>query len=93
MTNLSIDAKRLLSRLRALGEIGRGADGKLTRLAASAADKLGRDHFVGWAKAAGLDVKIDRIGNVLALWARGGSESAAADGRLPSRYGDRYRHL
>ena len=68
MTNLSIDGERLLKRLRELGELGRGADGKLTRLAASAADKLGRDRFVDWAKAAGLDVKVDRIGNILALW-------------------------
>src|SRR5690349_15532088 len=69
MTNLSIDGERLLSRLRALGEIGRSSDGKLTRLAASQTDKLGRDQFVTWARGAGLDVRIDRIGNILAIWA------------------------
>jgi N-carbamoyl-L-amino-acid hydrolase len=68
LTNLSIDGGRLLSRLQALGEIGRTPDGKLVRLAASDADKLGRDQFVRWAKAAGLDVRIDRIGNIFALW-------------------------
>lgn len=76
MTNLSIDGERLLSRLRALGDIGRGADGKLTRLAASPADKLGRDQLVAWAKAAGLDVRIDRIGNIFALWAGAGNPKA-----------------
>ncbi|WP_119390066.1 Zn-dependent hydrolase [Taklimakanibacter lacteus] len=68
MTNLAIDPERLLARLRELGELGRTADGKLTRLAASDADKLGRDKFVAWAKDAGLAVKIDRIGNIFALW-------------------------
>jgi N-carbamoyl-L-amino-acid hydrolase len=68
VTNLSIDGGRLLSRLRALGELGRDGDGKLTRLAGSQADKLGRDRFVHWAREAGLDVRIDRIGNILALW-------------------------
>src|SRR5262249_31554383 len=69
VTNLSINGERLLSRLRTLGELGRGSDGKLTRLAGSQADKLGRDQFVHWARAAGLDVRVDRIGNSLALWA------------------------
>lgn len=68
MTNLAIDPERLLARLRELGEIGRTADGKLTRLAASDEDRLGRDKFVAWAKGAGLAVKIDRIGNIFALW-------------------------
>ena len=64
LTNLAIDSERLLTRLHELGELGRTADGKLVRLAASDADKLGRDRFVAWAKAAGLVVKIDRIGNI-----------------------------
>jgi len=68
LTNLAIDSERLLTRLHELGELGRTADGKLVRLAASDADKLGRDRFVAWAKAAGLVVKIDRIGNIFALW-------------------------
>jgi beta-ureidopropionase / N-carbamoyl-L-amino-acid hydrolase len=68
LTNLAIDSERLLTRLHELGELGRTADGRLVRLAASDADKLGRDKFVGWAKAAGLTVKIDRIGNIFALW-------------------------
>lgn len=77
MSNLSIDGERLLSRLRTLGELGRGGDGKLTRLAASAADKLGRDQFVQWAKALRLDVRIDRIGNIFALWTEAADPKAA----------------
>lgn len=77
MTNLSINGERLLSRLRELGELGRGSDGKLTRLAGSPADKLGRDRFVNWARAAGLDVRVDRIGNILALWADAEDPKAA----------------
>ncbi|MGE0004241.1 MAG: Zn-dependent hydrolase [Parvibaculaceae bacterium] len=77
MTGLSIDGGRLLARLRELGGIGRGGDGRLTRLAASAADKLGRDRFVGWAKAAGLDVRVDRIGNIFALWTDAEDPAAA----------------
>jgi beta-ureidopropionase / N-carbamoyl-L-amino-acid hydrolase len=68
LSNLAIDGERLLKRLRELGETGRGPDRKLTRLAASDADKLGRDQFVSWAKDAGLAVKIDGIGNIFVLW-------------------------
>lgn len=69
MSNLSIGSDRLIARLRELGDIGRTGDGKLVRLAASDADKLGRDKFVAWTRGAGLDVKIDRIGNIFAVWA------------------------
>jgi beta-ureidopropionase / N-carbamoyl-L-amino-acid hydrolase len=69
MHNLSINAERLLDRIRTLGDIGRDEAGRLTRLAASDTDRLGREAFVGWARTAGLDVKIDRIGNIFAIWA------------------------
>lgn len=68
LTNLAIDSSRLLSRLKQLGEIGRDGEGRLVRLAASDADKAGRDQFVAWAKESGLAVKVDRIGNIFALW-------------------------
>lgn len=64
----SIDAARLLSRIRALGEIGRDADGRLIRLAASDTEKLGRDRFVAWIEDAGLEVAVDRIGNIFGIW-------------------------
>jgi beta-ureidopropionase / N-carbamoyl-L-amino-acid hydrolase len=68
VSDATINPERLLGRIRALGGIGRDADGRLTRLAASDADKLGRDQLVGWLREAGLTVTIDRIGNIFGLW-------------------------
>ena len=68
MTVPSIDAKRLLSRLRDLGSIGRDGDNRLTRLAASDAERDGRDRFLSWLQAAGLDLAVDRIGNIFGIW-------------------------
>ncbi|MEP9373601.1 Zn-dependent hydrolase [Mesorhizobium sp. KR1-2] len=68
MSNPSIDAARLLGRIGMLGAIGRDAEGRLVRLAASDAEKLGRDQFVSWLEDAGLEVAVDRIGNVFGIW-------------------------
>jgi len=68
MSNLSINADRLLSRIRQLAAIGRDADGRLVRLAASYNDKLGRDQLVAWLREAGLEVAVDRIGNIFGIW-------------------------
>lgn len=68
MSNYSIDVERLLLRIRTLGAIGRDNDGRLARLAASDADKLGRDQLVSWLKGADLDVVVDRIGNIFGIW-------------------------
>ena len=68
MNTLSIDAERLLSRLRELGEIGRDSEGRLVRLAASNTDKAGRDALVSWIRKANLEVAIDRIGNIFGIW-------------------------
>ncbi len=72
MSNLSIDADRLLRRLNDLGAIGRAADGRLSRLAASDADKHGRDQLVSWIEAAGLELAVDRVGNIFGVWAPDG---------------------
>ncbi|MED4041286.1 Zn-dependent hydrolase [Niallia taxi] len=61
---VSINTERLLNRIKELGGIGM----KGTRLAASDADKEGRDKLVNWMREAGLDVEIDRIGNVFGIW-------------------------
>src|SRR5262245_30076201 len=65
---MSVYAGRLLGRIRELGEIGRDGSGRLVRLAASDEDKLGRDRLVAWIKEAGLDVVVDRIGNIFGIW-------------------------
>lgn len=76
MSRLCIDGERLLGRLRALGEIGRDGDGRLVRLAASGADRAGRDAVASWMREAGLEVMVDRIGNLFGLWQAGAAEAA-----------------
>ena len=70
-TDLKIDGNRLLGRINELGQIGRDANGVLTRLAASDADKDGRDRLTNWMTAGGLDVRIDRVGNIFGIWPAG----------------------
>lgn len=67
MSLASIDRERMLGRIRELGEVGRD-DGRLTRLAGSDADRAGRDLLVSWLEGAGLEVRIDRIGNIFGIW-------------------------
>jgi beta-ureidopropionase / N-carbamoyl-L-amino-acid hydrolase len=81
MTDLRVDAERLLGRLRTLGDIGRDVDGRLTRLAATQADCAGRDAVAGWMREAGLKVMVDRIGNLFGLW------QPATDGTAPLMLG------
>jgi beta-ureidopropionase / N-carbamoyl-L-amino-acid hydrolase len=66
--NLSINSERLLKRLHELGRTGLDNDNKRTRLAASDGDKAGRDLLVTWMKEAGLQVEIDKIGNIFGIW-------------------------
>lgn len=73
----AVDAARLLDRLRALGRVGRDEAGRLVRLAASDADRQGRDLLVSWLAAAGLAVTVDRIGNVTGRWRPAGTPDAA----------------
>lgn len=68
MNAMSVNGERLLARIRELGEIGRNETGQLTRLAATDADKLGRAVLVDWLQQAELDVRVDRIGNIFAIW-------------------------
>ncbi|RDE07816.1 Zn-dependent hydrolase [Pelagibacterium lacus] len=74
--NMDINGERLLSRIRQLGAVGRDAEGRLVRVAATDEDRQGRDLFVAWARSAGLDVHIDRIGNIVAVWQGGANGDA-----------------
>ncbi|MBZ9959829.1 Zn-dependent hydrolase [Mesorhizobium sp. BR1-1-14] len=74
---ISVDAQRLLDRIRDLGAIGRDGEGRLVRLAASDADRQGRDRFVGWLREAGLEVAIDRMGNIFGIWRTPGNAGQA----------------
>ena len=64
--NLSIDPDRLWSSLMELAEIGGTEKGGVCRIALTDLDRIGRDLFVRWAKAAGATIKIDKVGNVFA---------------------------
>src|SRR5262245_20859414 len=66
---ISIDRSRLWNELEMLGRIGSYVDERtglvgVNRLALTAADGEGRRHVVGRMRALGLEVTIDRIGNV-----------------------------
>jgi len=65
---IPIDATTLLHQLNALGAIGLDGSGGRTRLAASDADKAGRDTLVAWMHDLNLVVSIDKIGNIIGLW-------------------------
>ncbi|WP_051328656.1 Zn-dependent hydrolase [Geminicoccus roseus] len=75
----SIDADRLLDRLRQLGQVGRDAEGRLCRLAASDADKAGRDRLADWIVSAGLELAIDRVGNMFGIWRPAQAPDATPD--------------
>ena len=57
---VSVNGERLLSRINELGKIGKDTEGRRTRLAASDADKQGRDLVSEWMREAGLEVVTDR---------------------------------
>ncbi|MEO6572096.1 MAG: Zn-dependent hydrolase [Ilumatobacteraceae bacterium] len=69
-SGLRVDGERLVRRLEALGEIGavHGPAGErgCARLALTDADRDGRDLVVAWMRDLGLEIQIDRIGNVFA---------------------------
>jgi N-carbamoyl-L-amino-acid hydrolase len=61
---LHVNEERFRETFEAYAEIGATENGGLHRLALSDADKKVRDRFVSDLEAIGLDVRIDRIGNV-----------------------------
>jgi N-carbamoyl-L-amino-acid hydrolase len=73
--NLTIDEKSLLGALDELAQIGAIEGGGCARLALTDEDRLGRDLVAGWMRVAGLEVRIDAIGNVIGL--RAGRENLA----------------
>ena len=92
-----VDGRALMQRLQAHAQIGAIEGGGVCRLALTDADKLGRDQLVGWMRDLGLQVRVDRIGNVFGVRA-GRSEAApvmtgshidtvATGGRYDGNYG------
>ena len=64
MNDLRINGTRLWHSLMELAQIGATAKGGVKRLALTDLDRQGRDLVVQWAKAEGLSVTVDKIGNV-----------------------------
>ncbi len=62
-----VDGGRLMERIETLGRVGMKADGSCCRLALSDEDKLGRDLVVSWMRELGLEVRIDKVGNIIGL--------------------------
>jgi len=77
LDQLHIDLDRLHGRILSLGEIGALPGGGVARLALSDADRAGRDLVTAWMRDLGLDVTVDRIGNVLGV--RPGAMEAAPE--------------
>ncbi|MCU0869700.1 MAG: Zn-dependent hydrolase [Burkholderiales bacterium] len=75
-TALRVNGARLWDALMALARVGATPKGGVRRLALTDADRAGRDLVVGWCREAGLEVRVDRIGNVFAR--RAGSDPRRA---------------
>ncbi len=61
---MQLNTKRIHERLAALAEIGKTSDGGSRRIALTEDDIAGRNLLVFWMKETGLDVEIDKIGNI-----------------------------
>jgi len=65
---LKINEKRLINRIKTLGDTGRDDKNRVMRVAITDEDKLGRDLVKSWMENLGLRVEIDKIGNVFGIW-------------------------
>jgi len=72
---LRVDGAHLVARLAELAAIGATAEGGCCRLALTDEDRAGRDLVCRWMREAGLEVRIDPIGNIFGF--RAGTEDAA----------------
>ncbi len=63
-----MNEKRMLEHLFLLGKVGIDAEGHRTRACASDTEKQGRDLVSRWMREAGLEVIVDRIGNIHGIW-------------------------
>ena len=78
---LRIDIERLWQSLMTMGEIGATEAGGVARLALGDQDKAARDLFTAWCEAAGLEVRVDRLGNMF------GRRQGQDPGRPPILFG------
>jgi beta-ureidopropionase / N-carbamoyl-L-amino-acid hydrolase len=78
VTDVQVRPERLLADLAALAAVGDTGDGGSCRLALTDDDAGGRELVVGWMRDLGLDVRVDRIGNVVATRAGSGDGTGLA---------------
>jgi beta-ureidopropionase / N-carbamoyl-L-amino-acid hydrolase len=67
MDSLRVNGERLWRSLMELARIGATPKGGVQRLALTETDRQGRDCFVAWAHDAGLETRVDAIGNIFAV--------------------------
>lgn len=90
---VAIDADRFRERFESYSEFGATDDDGLHRLALSGADREARDRFVADIQAAGLDVRVDELGNVFGRYPGRNPDAAPVlvGSHLDSQpYGGRY---
>lgn len=77
-TNLpmQVNGERLWGALMELARIGATPKGGVRRLTLTEVDRQGRDLFARWCREAGLELRVDGIGNMFAR--RAGTDAAAA---------------
>src|SRR5256885_7916653 len=63
--DLRINGARLNQHLKELSQFGKSAQGGVSRVAYSEADRQGREYVIGLMRAARLDVGIDAAGNIV----------------------------
>jgi beta-ureidopropionase / N-carbamoyl-L-amino-acid hydrolase len=66
-TQPAVNLQRLLGQLEQINAINRQPDRSCCRLALTDVDRAGRDLVVTWMREAGLEVRIDQVGNIIAV--------------------------
>jgi N-carbamoyl-L-amino-acid hydrolase len=64
ISNLRINAQRLIDNLDSFSQFGKLPDGGVSRLALTEDDKQARAQLIRWMKELGLEVRIDQVGNI-----------------------------
>jgi len=64
MSSYLTNGVRLWERIEQLADTARDGAGGITRMAYTAEDRAGRELVIGWMREAGLQVRVDEIGNI-----------------------------
>lgn len=69
MKNIKINGERLWNSLMEMATVGATSGGGSSRLALTHEDTLGRSLFISWCEALGMEISLDAIGNLFAVYA------------------------